>query len=246
MYKITNNKRIVLKNGWRIITTGTVSATPEYYNGFACTALDCSEGDKFTVWGNGGSTAYLYCFIDNNGNILSSEQTVNSPKIIEAPHTASKVIFNVINLEDNEYGIYSGALNYLSIEQLENVSINTWFNKTVFTFGDSITWYDGHEFGESHSEAGQVAVGYQSYLRQLGCTVMNYGADGNRMPGILNVIKSKTYTDCDCVTITCGANDFRSTTIEQLGQIEPIGSTFDETTMIGALQAAIEWLSSTK
>ena len=244
----TPNEPVKLTHGYRILTNSTTVGSPEFYDGFACAAINCSPGDKFTVWGSGGSTTHLYCFVDSSNNKLDSKKTVANPTVIIAPANSAKVVFNIIDLNDVDYGIYKGEFDYISIEELSNyLKVQKWWkDKIVYTFGDSITWYDGREFSPGHSEAGQIAVGYQSYLRQLGCTVTNYGKSGYTMPQILEVIKGQSYLSCDCVTITCGANDFRVSAVEPLGEIAPIGSAFDETTMIGALQAAIEWLIGTK
>jgi len=84
-------------------------------------------------------------------------------------------------------------------------------------------------------------------MKELGMTVVNKGESGARMTGILATIKADTgISGYDAVTITCGANDFRYPTTEPLGQIAAIGSTFDETTMYGALQSAIEYLIDQK
>lgn len=112
--------------------------------------------------------------------------------------------------------------------------------KKIVCFGDSITQQDGSVYKETHAESGQMAKGYQSYLRELlGATVITQGYIGHTMPGILPYVKAYDYEDVDCVTLTAGANDFRYSG-EELGSIAAIGSTFDETTYIGSFQSAIE------
>ena len=65
-------------------------------NNYTCAVLDCEEGNKFTVTGNGGNNSRLWAFIDDEGEILSNEE-VNanvSNKVITAPAGSDKVIFN--------------------------------------------------------------------------------------------------------------------------------------------------------
>ncbi len=115
----------------------------------------------------------------------------------------------------------------------------------VVTFGDSITYYDSHNFGSAHIESGTIAIGYQTHIREkLGCNVDNQGVSGYNLPEILGVIKGYDFTNTDIVTITSGANDYNDITsgTETLGSIAPIGSTFDETSFYGALQSAIEYI----
>ncbi len=117
-----------------------------------------------------------------------------------------------------------------------------WIGKTIVTFGDSITWYDGQSFGSSHSESGQITVGYQSYIRKhLGAVVKNEGVSGYTMPQISERVRSYDFSGVDAVTLTAGANDFRNIPT-LLGTVRPIGSEFDNSTTIGALQSAIEYI----
>jgi len=123
------------------------------------------------------------------------------------------------------------------------MNISKWLGKTFVTFGDSITWYDGQTYNEGDKEFGTVVKGYQTYMRQkLGATVINEGFNGYKMPQINTVIKAYDFTGVDAVTITAGANDFRYQSTEPLGTVQAIGSTFDNTTYIGALQESIEYI----
>lgn len=117
--------------------------------------------------------------------------------------------------------------------------------KTIACFGDSITWYDGQVYNWGKEE-GKTAVGYESYLRQmLGMNVHNYGLSGNTMPMIVeHAIKGMdiNYSIYDYVTITSGANDERCNV--PLGTIQPLGTAYDTTTYIGALQSGIDHILS--
>lgn len=115
-----------------------------------------------------------------------------------------------------------------------------WLGKVFVTFGDSITWYDGNNFLNTHTEYNTKAIGYQSYMREgLQCRVNNAGVSSKTMPEILAIIQAYDFTLIDAVTITSGANDFRNVLIG-LGAVQPIGSAFDTATYTGAMQAAIE------
>lgn len=116
-----------------------------------------------------------------------------------------------------------------------------WTGKIIYTFGDSITWYDGKPYSEAHTEKGGIARGYQSHMReQLGAQVVNCGANGQTLPGILSVIEAQKYDGVHAVTITGGVNDWGQHVL--LGTVEPIGSAFDRSTSLGALQSAIEYI----
>lgn len=118
-----------------------------------------------------------------------------------------------------------------------------WYGKTIVTFGDSITWYDGHKYILATKEAGNKVKGYQSYMRKsLNVTVINQGISGNTTPQINRRIKTCNFSNVDAVTILAGTNDFRDMDIEKVGKIQPVGSKFDNRTFIGAYQEAIEYI----
>ncbi|WP_447505830.1 SGNH/GDSL hydrolase family protein [Acinetobacter pittii] len=143
---------------------------------------------------------------------------------------------------------YAWQFNFDVIER--KLDKKKWQDKNVVTFGDSITYYDGRQFGGGHLESGQLVVGYQSYMRDvLGCNIDNQGRSGWDMTEILNVVNSYDFTNVYAVTLTSGANDHRKDiqvypsgdtpeTTETAPR--PIGSTFDTTTFAGAMQSAIE------
>lgn len=111
--------------------------------------------------------------------------------------------------------------------------------KKCVCFGDSITWYDGHEYNWG-KEQGVTAKGYETYLRDAGMDVNNQGYSGATIRNIVNEkILDFDFTGYDYVTITSGANDSRYDI--PVGEIAEVGSTFD-TTFIGRLQAGIEYI----
>lgn len=134
----------------------------------------------------------------------------------------------------------SNTVSTKNIKKENTLKQSTKFlNKKFVTFGDSITWYDCQTFFPSHIETGQVAKGYQTYMREeLGCTVDNQGTNGYSMPEMLPVIKDYNFANTDFVTLTSGANDHRLGVA--VGTVQPKGSEFDTSTYAGAMQSAIE------
>lgn len=132
-----------------------------------------------------------------------------------------------------------GIIPQVDALTLQAKSFTALSGKKIVTFGDSITWYDGHPYNWG-KESGQTAIGYQSYMRGVGMNVINQGASGNTMLQISNIIKSYAdFAQMDYCTITSGANDSRKSV--PVGTVLDIGSTYDTTTFIGALQSAIDY-----
>lgn len=118
-----------------------------------------------------------------------------------------------------------------------------WAGKTIVTYGDSITWYDGEVYLPATKEPGKTVAGYQSYMRdRLGARVINRGISGYTTPEISRYIQTANLTGVAAVTILAGTNDFRDMLSEPIGEISTIGSSFDTDTFIGAYQEAIEYI----
>ena len=206
--------------------------------------LDAAQGEilEFVFNDTKAYTSHYYNEYDSNGNLLVSalleDESKELTRIVASANTAYIKISQWINNGENATMTVTGHFPGEG---------SSWSGKKVVTFGDSITWYDGHTFPSDHSEYGQVCVGYQSYMRQkLECIVDNEGAAGAWMGSILPYIKATTFTNYDAATITFGANDFRYPSSYPVGEIAPIGSTFDESTIFGALQSGIEYILNHK
>lgn len=134
----------------------------------------------------------------------------------------------------------------LDFEIAENISVDSkWKDKKGVTFGDSITWYDGQPFANSHKNYGETVKGYQSYMKEkLGCTITNKGASGEDLTQITQRIKLYNFSETDFVTLTSGANDARKGI--PVGEIGGVGSNFDLSTFIGSLQSGIEYMINSK
>ena len=117
-------------------------------------------------------------------------------------------------------------------------------SKNIACYGDSLTYYDGHEFTWGEHQ-GETCIGYETYLlNELNATnVSNFGRSGYTTPQICSIIKgtsSSTLSSKDVITIMGGDNDDRLSV--SVGTLSPIKSAFDTSTVYGALQDAVEWI----
>ena len=116
--------------------------------------------------------------------------------------------------------------------------------KRFVCYGDSLTWYDGNAFTWGEHE-GETCVGFESYIRSelQARAVANRGESGKTTPQICSKILTATdLSNYDVLTIMGGDNDDRLDV--SIGTIQPVGGTFDTTTVCGALQSAIEYAIS--
>lgn len=125
-----------------------------------------------------------------------------------------------------------------NIEGAQLVSGDT-AGKKIVTFGDSITWYDGHH------QSDVTVNGYQYYLRKMGLMVTNLGVDGAKLAlreGTQeDIVESVNATDCseyDYVMIAGGTNDYGGGGPRPLGALA--NGDYDISTVYGALQRMIE------
>ena len=113
--------------------------------------------------------------------------------------------------------------------------------KRFVCYGDSLTWYDGNAFTWGEHE-GETCVGFESYIRSelQARAVANRGESGKTTPQICGKILTATdLSNYDVLTIMGGDNDDRLEV--SIGTVQPVGGTFDTTTVCGALQSAIEY-----
>ena len=113
--------------------------------------------------------------------------------------------------------------------------------KRFVCYGDSLTWYDGNAFTWGEHE-GETCVGFESYIRSelQARAVANRGESGKTTPQICGKILTATdLSNYDVLTIMGGDNDDRLEV--SIGTVQPVGGTFDATTVCGALQSAIEY-----
>ena len=120
-------------------------------------------------------------------------------------------------------------------------AINDTAYKNFVCYGDSLTWYDGNNFTWGIHQ-GEECVGFESYLlNELNSrTVYNRGQSGKTTPEICAHIEEATdLASMDVMIIMGGNNDDRLDVA--VGTVQPVGSTFDTSTVCGALQSAIEF-----
>ncbi|MBP1744244.1 MAG: hypothetical protein H6Q58_1222 [Firmicutes bacterium] len=149
---------------------------------------------------------------------------------------------DVLKAAENQLYLIAKASKQQTASNSES-GASKWAGKTIVTYGDSITWYNGEVYLPATKEPGVTVVGYQSYMRnQLDARVINRGVSGYTTPEISRYIQSSDLSGVDAVTILAGTNDFRDMMSEPLGEISSIGSSFNEDTFIGAYQKAIEYI----
>jgi lysophospholipase L1-like esterase len=144
------------------------------------------------------------------------------------------------------YSLHPNTAGYAVMSNKIIETFNKFSNlsgKSVVTFGDSITWYDGNAYNWG-KEVGQVAKGYQSYMQErLGLVTYNEGESGITMLRVAQKIRSyNNFKNVNYMTIMSGANDERRNT--PVGTLAPKGSNFNTQTYIGALQSGIEYALS--
>ena len=131
-------------------------------------------------------------------------------------------------------------------DALTNISNKIrWLNKKIVTFGDSRTWYDGKTYTSTTKNEWKdnICTGYQEYIKKLcGLNVINEGVSGDTSIQICNKIRNYDFSQCDAVFLEGGVNDFIKSSQVTIGTIEPIGGTFDTSTIYGAWQSAIEYI----
>lgn len=185
----------------------------------------------------------LVCvFADSYGDSLGYERDGTTTSYVDYEVTIpSDTMYVYVNSKTaNEPIITIELLDGTINKYILGKSINGGLlGKKCVCFGDSITWYDGRQYNWGKEE-GQVAKGYETYMRGEGMLVQNEGFSGANILEILSRIRQTDVTGYDFVTITSGANDSRYQL--SVGALVEDGNVFDETTFIGALQAAIVYV----
>lgn len=137
----------------------------------------------------------------------------------------------------------AGVIKYKN--NIPQIADKQFSGKTVVFFGDSRTWYDGKAYtaGTKSEWAGKTCVGYQQAIIELtGCNAINKGFNGYTSAQICAQIKLYDFSDVHAVYLSGGVNDFIKSDEIEVGEIQPIGGTFDTMTSYGAWQDAIEYL----
>lgn len=203
--------------------TATFLDTTSYTIGESAEFLNITPQDYFVISASGGQLNYRN---DSEQTILTKFAYLSSGK---ANDYANSQIAGLVEMWNN--------VPLTSEKQLTG--------KTIVFFGDSRTWYDGKAYtaGTKTEWAGKICKGYQQTVIALtGCNAINKGLSGYTSAQICEQIKLYDFTNVYAVYLSGGVNDFIKSDEIEIGEIQPIGGTFDTTTSYGAWQSAIEYL----
>ena len=229
-------------------------------NSYATYEYQVSGAASFKVTGaTRGASNYLAIGADSQGNVLQLvEQGTAS---VTTPYTNYEFTINTAGVTVVYICLYKTqsitpsveiAIPTTEYDKQQDADIteaktlgNRWVGKKIVTFGDSRTWYDGETYGDTTKSpwTGETCVGYQQTMANLlGATIINQGFNGYTSAQICTEIRSYDFTGVDAVFLEGGANDFVKSSQVTIGEIAPIGSTFDTTTVYGAWQSAVEYI----
>ena len=106
--------------------------------------------------------------------------------------------------------INTGVIPFGDIFAVTNKKQKPFKGLKYYSFGDSITWYDGQLYGSDTKLSGRSCTGYQSYIAdKYGFEHTNFGISGINANRMRTEILSKDFSDVFLVTIMIGTNDFR-------------------------------------
>ena len=246
------------------ITGGSkyVNATGNTITGSAESAVFISESDCCHVSENiivnscssGETSGHIAKSIIALGSGLgASNNVINNNTIVEEPRTnmPDHVYYNsnVSNTKNHFSGnVLIGTDNmdeiYGKTDVVKESESDDLSGVKIAFYGDSITYDDGHRYGNGTKEPDKICKGYQSWLKEwTGCSYDNRGVSGETLPQICSRVKSGNYSDVDVIMVTGGTND--SLKGITFGSVSDVGTEFDTNTTCGALQSAIEYLVST-
>ena len=208
---------------------------------------DVFEKPVFTSYSISAQLAQNKTLIIENGKMFIDGAEIGTAPVVKsksefshfwAYSTTNEFDVKVVSFEDQKY--VNDEIEYLNTIHSPYKALK---NKKVVTYGDSLTWYDGNAFTWGKLQ-GAYCYGYQFYLREvLGMLTTNRGASGETSPQICARIKQASDLDeYDYLIMMSGDNDDRLGV--SIGTLQPIGGTFDTSTLIGALQSAIEYALS--
>ena len=219
-----------------------ISLTGSRYNDFyAGVKISCKAGDKFLIWGRGGSAVVrLYTFADADGNILlvapggdisrEKGEKFDGAKLFEAPENSSYLLFN----PDTRLESYGCV-------RLKSYLADVTYQRKFLFLGDSIT--DGttskyindekteteYETDAKYSYAYTIAklknilydnkgLGGMGYL--CNSTSPTYPYNARTLIDHITTLGDRLYVDLtqvDVVTIALGINDYKSN--YELGEV---------------------------
>ena len=203
----------------------------------------------------GRSTA-LYYICDDSDNVLEMYGQPEDMNVHEytnytftvSNNNASYIVFsdyndeNTTNIKYTSFAVMTTIYDNLQDASPENSAL---IDKKIVFFGDSRTWYDGKPYSELAKAEweGSICSGYQQTVQKLTrATIISQGVSGDTSKQICDRIRVYNFTNSDCVFLEGGVNDFVKSSQVTIGELAPIGSTFNTNTIYGAWQSAIEYI----
>lgn len=153
---------------------------------------------------------------------------------------------HAIATDEEDFGV-SMVVNYSEYERPFDSGLDKAYeDKNIVVFGDIRTWYDGQEYQENTNiDSGVTCVGYQHWMKSyLGGYIISRGFKDLTSVSISSKIKTYDFENTDVLVIGNIINDWYKG--EAIGTLKAIGSTFDTTTIYGAVQSAIEHVIKSK
>ena len=207
--------------------------------------IDHSKPFEYSGISTASSSGYCH-FYDADGDLIANSgfrAVANVPTTVSTiPSNAKYVVFTLFK---DDYSTFS--LRYKLFDTASSIQ-SIWKGKNYISHGDSITYYDGHEY-----PGGGICKGYQSVMNDsIGFdTITNQGRSGYSMAdrtghnGIVSTILATNHVSQDLCSIFAGTNDFKLDV--PIGTIGVIGDTeLDRTTFYGAYRTAIEHILTQK
>lgn len=214
-----------------------LNLTPRDLNGYKYTYVEIEANTRYKVTAKSACNSALapVIYVDSNGQLAgqyptetSSSDVVLTEELLNVPANAVGMYINS-NVGANVNPIYVDAGTIADVEPALDYTQYTWN-----AIGDSIT-YNGRYEEEVKSILGLPYTngGVSSSTLAINDTYMTGQS-------IVERILAGTYTDADIWTVMGGLNDCLYDS--PLGQLASAGSTFDKTTVYGALQAICEYV----
>ncbi len=141
------------------------------------------------------------------GEIFIPANTTHLMATLANTATCTPMIFKVYNqyyYKPTNFKVDYGkpVINYPTMD-------NRFKGQKYYSFGDSITYYDKHEYVDTTSVAGSMCQGYQHFIQAVtGFDSYNHGISGADSSQILTEVQNTNVSDATLVTIMTGVNDF--------------------------------------
>lgn len=248
-----DNKNLITYDGRINKNDGSIQGD----SSFKHIALDVSEGDVITFTPNqtGTGSGFGYAFYDENDSFISGESPVKDIECtVVVPIGAKKWKYGFYAPywdDDDNYSIYSTfVVEYLHyIEKSLTHFVESYSKAKGLTWnavGDSVTDMDRYEsYAASLLDINVINKGIGGCCIAVSSRPDAYGQTNQSVVERVCGINGNTaIPDADMWTIFGGLNDIVNDT--PVGELMPVGSDYDITTLYGALQKSVEKILSYK